>query len=241
MLEVNDDAMRERNAGANGTGSATEPTNETAAKKYVSALPGEHEQQPAPLRVAERVHGVADVRELREQEVERRGQRDDRQQRARADPFEPLERHLGRSGAFLHVRAQVVERELAGGEAAAHRAGGKASGCRSGRAAATRSRPRPSTAASTAGSTPTSSDVSTSSWATSRERWRSFAASSASSKSTRCGRFVRVDDHVLEREVAVRDARPIERRDLPPEPVEELPVDPRAVDLGQAFTRARSR
>ena len=33
MLDVKDDAMRERNAGANGNGSATDPTKETAAKK----------------------------------------------------------------------------------------------------------------------------------------------------------------------------------------------------------------
>jgi hypothetical protein len=46
-----------------------------------------------------------------------------------------------------------------------------------------------------------------------------------------------IDDHVLEREVAVGDARPVERRDLPPQPVEELPVDARAIDVGEAFTR----
>ena len=50
MLDVNDDAMRERSAGANGTGSATEPTNETAAKKYVSALPSEHERASSSTR-----------------------------------------------------------------------------------------------------------------------------------------------------------------------------------------------
>src|SRR5215475_6488947 len=35
MLDVNDDATRERAAAPNGTRSATEPTNDTAAKKYV--------------------------------------------------------------------------------------------------------------------------------------------------------------------------------------------------------------
>ena len=39
MLDANDDATRDRNAGANGTGSATEPTNDTAANTYVSAEP----------------------------------------------------------------------------------------------------------------------------------------------------------------------------------------------------------
>ena len=46
-----------------------------------------------------------------------------------------------------------------------------------------------------------------------------------------------VDDNVLEREVAMGDPRPIERPDLPPQPVEELSVDPGAVDVGQALAR----
>ena len=39
MLDANEDATRDRTAGANGTGSATEPTNDTAANTYVSAEP----------------------------------------------------------------------------------------------------------------------------------------------------------------------------------------------------------
>ena len=35
MLDANDDATRDRSAGANGTGSATEPTKDTAANTYV--------------------------------------------------------------------------------------------------------------------------------------------------------------------------------------------------------------
>ncbi len=38
MIDVNDVANRERHAGPNGTGSDTDPTNASAAKKYVVAL-----------------------------------------------------------------------------------------------------------------------------------------------------------------------------------------------------------
>ena len=117
---------------------------------------------------------------------------------------------------------------------------GRASGCSNGNAAATRATPRPSTAASTAASMPTSNDVSTSSCATSRARSRGVAASSASSKSTRWGRSNGVDDHVLQREVAVRDAGVVEHADLGPQLVEEGAVDARGIDSVMRSPTTRS-
>ena len=123
MLDANDDATRDRTAGANGTGSATEPTNDTAANKYVSAEPRAGGSIHLPVGVLEGVPRVADVRELRQQEVERGGQRDDRQQRARPHPFQPFERHLGRPRSSLHVLTQVLERDLTRRRPPPHRAG----------------------------------------------------------------------------------------------------------------------
>ena len=231
MLDVNEDAMRERNAGANGTGSATEPTNETAANKYVSALPASTRIIQLQSASPERVHGVADVRELREQEVERRSQRDDRQQRARPDAFEPFERA---PPAFPSVAAPPRAASSSGTSPSARRrriGRGNASGCRNGRAAATRSAPRPSTAASTAASTPTSKEVSTSSWATSRARCRGRRGELGVVEIDEVRLVVGVDDDVLQRQVAVRDAAAVEGGDLEPELIEERPVDARGLDL----------
>ena len=49
------------------------------------------------------------------------------------------------------------------------------------------------------------------------------------------GLVARVDDHVLEREVAVRDPRVVEHADLGPEAVEERPIDARSDRLGHAL------
>ena len=67
------------------------------------------------------------------------------------------------------------------------------------------------------------------------------AASSASSKSTRWGWLPASTIDVLQREVAVRDAGAVERGDLEPQPVEERAVDARGIDLRQALTRRRDR
>ena len=215
MLDVNDDAIarsqrgRERHRLGNRT-------DERHRREHVRQRgPEEDERDPSPVGVSERVPRVADVRELRQQEVERGSQRDDRTAACGAGHV-PTARAAPRVAAGSALARALAESssEISPARSRRRIGRGNASGCSNGNAAATRATPRPSTAASTAASIPTSNDGLDEELGDVTSCAGGVAASSASSKSTRWGRSSASTIDVLQRQVAVRDAPVVEGADL---------------------------
>ena len=175
-----------------------------------------HTAQPPPVGGAERVEAVADVGELREQHVERRGQRRDHDQRPGPDAHQPLERGgllAGRRGdAVAQLAQQRLRSPACGSRPTAPAAGGTgaalASSCGADRAGG-----RGDAALGARRAPPSETSSSARSIACSPRR---RPTRSPNPKSMITGRRRRHED-VRGAERPVRDARRVQRSDLPPD------------------------
>ena len=191
------------------------PTNGDGGEHVGERDPSSSNRSHSTFGPLERVDRVAEVRELGQEEIERGdAHRDDREQGAGLDAFEPFERELPRRRSAGTLRA-ADHRATARPYAVDCRIGaGDASGWRSGSAAPTRAETQRFARRIHRRSAPTSSEVSTSTCATSRARSSPSAASSASSKSTRWGRRLASTMTFSEREVPMADPRAVQHVDL---------------------------
>ena len=200
------DATWARNVGIDGRRWFTDPMTASVAPTKVEGRHHHHGHEPRPLRVADLVEDVADVAELRDEEVRRECERRDREQLAPAEPLQLRERGRRVDAVALDLVPEVVEQLAVLLEAGARRARERA-GLQEGERGAQRlgaehARPR----CRPSGCAPTARPSATRTWARSVASARSLAATSANAKSISHGAPSCVDDHVRAPEVAVGDA-----------------------------------
>ena len=184
---TNEDAHWVSRVGPNGRRVRHRPEHRDRAGHVGQERHRHDHRHPHPVDRLERAPAVADLRQLRQHQVERPGRRGDHEQRPGSDPLQ-VGQLRGRRGAGLRRRPRGSG--SAGHPGLAARAGSRPRG----RAAAAAGPRRPAgrrrglRRCSVARSGPTSSASDASSSARSRASWRSVAATSEKLKSTIHGR-----------------------------------------------------